>query len=71
MILDKSKLNNINNQMERNSERKREENKEEILETKIVNEKEAGKHRRRGMTLMDDFLQNKIKKCLENYKKSL
>ena len=30
MILDKSKLNNINNQMERNSERKREENKEEI-----------------------------------------
>ena len=41
MILDKSKLNNINNQMERNSERKREENKEEILETKIVNEKEV------------------------------
>ena len=30
MILDKSKLININNQMERNSERKREENKEEI-----------------------------------------
>ena len=29
--------------------------------SKIVNEKEAGKHRRRGMALMDDFLQNKIK----------
>ena len=41
MILDKSKLNNINNQMERNSERKREENKEEILVSKIVNEKEV------------------------------